>query len=152
MLEYYSSPTTDTFNTTGVPDWILHPTVPIKGFEWYSTRVHIDTIQRKLILEVYNKSGGRYRIKRQSDIHVLGIMRDIYNEYKVFSSFDIFRDLVVERALYRVMINITDTNRYRAQITDSVSLSSNDWQNKPHNPMIASQKGTKSLEYNDFSY
>lgn len=114
---------------------------PTKLSNVFFSKKNIDSIQKQLADEVYDRLGKR--IDRQSDTELLGIMQGVYNAFsrhtggkqEILRLNDIVLDIVVEQV-------VSGVKAYTAYMKDTSTLPE-----PMERGVFASVKGKNSLEY-----
>ena len=86
---------------------------------------NIETIQKKIILSIYNNTGGKYKIGRQSEEQLKIIMRSIYLQnsrnlpFQIQEQVDILNKKVLEYCIPNIYTEILQYEKY---LKDSSSI------------------------------
>lgn len=114
----------------------------------FFSKENIDIIQQNIISDVYLKSNGKYKIKRQSDQELIIIMRSYYFQYAKNSENNIknqiieLNKMVTDWSVNEIIKNIQQHDGYKESVsTLPMPLDRS---------QLTSQKGTKTLEFKSF--
>jgi hypothetical protein len=116
--------------------------------ERFFSRENIDIIQQGIINSVYNRSNGEFNIGKQSEQELSIVMRSIYLEKGKNLNFNIKEQLkelntyVIEWCVNEIITNIKQYVEYKKNVSTL--------RMPMENPLLASQKGLKTLELNYF--
>jgi len=89
---------------------------------------NINIINKKLILDVYNKTNKEFKIEYQSKVHLIILMKYIYNIHAKHLQYDISKQIlqlnckVVEEILPRIITELSQRINYLQQLNGNKKL------------------------------
>jgi hypothetical protein len=116
--------------------------------ELFFSELNINVLQDAIRYKVYNESGGKYIIGRQSDQELKAVMRSIYYQYSLnqetncVGQVKVLNTYVLDWTVSEVLSNLLQHQRYKVDIsTLPMPL---------EHPALMTKAGTKNLEITSF--